>query len=390
MWLSYLIAFVPILVGGILWLKSREVHWLEWLASAAAGLLTACIFNYVAVAGMTADEETWSGQIHTATFNPEWVEQYQEAVYTTITTTDSEGRTTTTTVFSHFETRYRTHSEYWECDTTTGDGHLISQSFYDEICRNFNNKTTTSVFKSGFYSGDQNIYVSHNMTGFIYPTTTWRSFENRIKAAPSLFSYAAVPATAPVFEYPTNDNWLSSNRIIGTAVNKISLLEWDRLNARLGASKKVNLIIIGFEGQDSSVAHLQEAKWIGGKKNDLVLCVGDDWSYVFGWTEKHLVKRNLETIILETEWDALIPKIEEEVRANYVIRKWSQFDYITVEPPTWSYFVLILIMGATQFGIWKVATSNDVKESDPIGKNVLIGICRFLDDALGSIRGIFR
>ena len=49
----------------------------------------------------------------------------------------------------------------------------------------------------------------------------------------------------------------------------ISARKWDELNARLGPSKQVNLIIVRLKMPQE--ARDLEAKWVGGKKNDLVL-----------------------------------------------------------------------------------------------------------------------
>lgn len=178
---------------------------------------------------------------------------------------------------------------------------------------------TKSTYKSGFYSGDPNIYSTENRTGYVSPVTTNYSFENRIKACPSVFSFNKVPKGVKVFEYPYSRNIFMSDRLRNSSID---ILKWDQMNSRLGPIKKVNVILVNFEKQSSDMAHYQEAAWIGGKKNDLVLCYGTDWSYVFGWTEEEIVKRNLEKILLDnSKDDSIIPKIEEEIIKNYKIKE---------------------------------------------------------------------
>lgn len=355
MWFAYFLALIPAIAGGVLWIKSEKIVWQEWAISTVTSLVTVAIFHFVSIHGMTGDSETWSGKITEATFHPQWVEEYTVDIYKTVK--DKKGHEEK--VFDHTETRYRTHSEHWNCYTSLDNEYSIEQATFEEISKNFNCKETRDGHKSGFYSGDPHIYVATNKTGYLYPVTTWRTFENRVKAAPSLFSYSEVPATVPVFPYPANSNFMTSDRLIGQARRDVSILEWDRMNARLGPFKKVNVILIGFSDADSSIAHDQEAKWIGGKKNDLVLCYGTGWSYVFGWTERDLVKANLQTILLKGPIDTtIIPKIEKEVTDNYKIKDWSKFDYITIEPPTWAYWVLLLVMVLTQGGFWAWALLN--------------------------------
>jgi len=133
-----------------------------------------------------------------------------------------------------------------------------------------------------------------------------------------------------VFEYPQNKNWQSSDRLLGRARSDFNLLEWDKVNSRLGPSKKVNVIAVGFEADsDSILGQYQEAKWAGGKKNDLVICYGGQpgkaaWVYVFGWTESEGVKRDLESLFIKAEREkedkdvvlpgmTLLPKMEKLV-----------------------------------------------------------------------------
>jgi hypothetical protein len=367
MWILYLIAIIATIVGGVLWMKFKEIKLWEWLVSAGIAFAISGLFHVFIVYGMTSDVETWSGRISYAVHYPRWVEQYQEAVYKTETYRDSKGNTHTRRDSSHYETPYPTHPEHWKMTLDFGtveETHRISKGRYTSIKNVFGNKIrTTQPYKSGFYSGDKNIYTAYNNTGKLLPVTTRKSWTNRVKAAPSVFSYVKVPEGSGVFEYPANKNIERSDRLLGTTGLNIFL--WDCMNSRLGPTKKVNVIMVGFKG-DSSLADLQEAKWVGGKKNDLVLCVGYKhidkpvWSRVFGWTEREDVKRNLETILIKNPINNdIIPLIEEEIRKNYVIKDWSKFDYITLEPPWWSYFVLLLVSGAIQALVLVMAFKNE-------------------------------
>ena len=98
---------------------------------------------------------------------------------------------------------------------------------------------------------------------------------------------------------------------------------------------------------------------------------------VYGWTEKEGVKKSLQTILLEGPLgDELIPKIEREVAANYLIKDWSKFDYITVEPPTWSFMALVAAMLLVQVGYWVFAFLNEATKWE--------------DTFAGSVHGRFR
>jgi len=368
MWFFYLFAFIPVVAGAILWVKDKEVTWWEWLAGAGIGFVLAITFHVTIATSMTSDIETWSGRVTQATFHPWWKERYTTTE--TYTTGSGKNRRTHTRIV----VRYREHSEHWTCRTTLGFmmGCRISKSQFNDFSKKFDcAPVKTKAWKSGLVRGDPNIYVIRNKSGHVIPVTTTKRWTNRVQASPSVFKFAAVPEDAPVYDYPGNPSIWRSGRLLGTA-RAVDLYKWDQMNARLGPVKKVNVVMAGFEpGTDSFVGQQQEAKWLGGKKNDLVICVAGlagqvpEWVYVFGWTEQEIVKRNLEMLLRDMPLEAgMIPVIEKEVRANYIIKDWDKFDYLSVEPPGWTYIVFILVMAGAQTGFYIFAHRNDARTKE--------------------------
>lgn len=360
MWIFYAFAALPLAMGAGLWAFNRQVVWWEWLAGAALGFALAGVFQLLSVWGMAADTETWSGEISRVVHYPQWVEEYK------VKHTAKVGKSTVT----YYTTHYRTHKEYWTAETTLNQEFRVEAGYFNEIVKNFGGRITGEyVHKRGFDSGDSNIYTARNETGYLYPVTAHRSFENRIKAAPSLFSFAKIPAKAEVFHYPANRHWNQSDRLIGTAAKTVDILEWDRMNSRLGPLKLVNVIMAGFGDKPADAAQWQQAAWIGGKKNDLVLCYGGpdalrpSWAMVFGWTEAEKVKRDLESVLLFNPVDtSILPLIERTILASYQIKDWSKFDYITITPPIWAYWAYFIIAGGAQAAFWWWAHNNEEKK----------------------------
>lgn len=370
--LLYFIALLPMAVGGYLWVTDYKVNLLEWLLGSVIGIFIAGGFHYFAFYQMVSDWQTLSGHVTETFYSPRWVERS--------TVVRQRGNHYVT------ETEHQTHPEYWEACLELGSAlpsrliepansktdkkaptfsHIasvrIAKTEYQQIAKEFGKIEKRRGTKSNYYSGDPYIYIAVNKKNVCIPVTQQKLFYNRIKAAPSLFSYRQISDTISVFPYPENKNLLASDRLLGTAGEMLNIRLWDEMNSRLGPNSKVNVILVGFGNQPSSIAHDQEAKWIGGKKNDLVLCYGGinphhaAWSYVFGWTEENIVKRNLETLLLTQPIDKnMIPLIEAEIVQNYQIKKWSKFDYITITLPWWTYLSLFLTMVVytTAYGFW--------------------------------------
>jgi hypothetical protein len=213
--------------------------------------------------------------------------------------------------------------------------------------------------------GDPNDYYAYRKTDWIEPVTTLKRWTNKVKAAPSVFSFIEVPTNVPVFNYPQNKDEWHSDRLLGLAKGDINLFKFDCMNARIGAAKKVNIIMIGFDSSDSMLAEYQQAKYIGGKKNDIVLCYGKGWTRVFGWTDSELVKENLQTILLKnTINDDILPLIEKEIVKNYKIKDWTQFDYLSVEPTTNHYIWFFIIMFVIQTTLYIAFSVYDIDIAD--------------------------
>lgn len=380
MWFFYLFALVPVLVGAFFLWKDKQVCWWEWLLGSAAAFIVAGLLHACAILGMTADVETWSGVITATTHYGQWVEEYEQMHTRQVADgTDKDGNTTYRTEI-YYTTEHATHWEHWDVDRDFGadqDAPDVERGLHETVKAKFGGGVDKTYEQScthgGHYDGgDRNAYVTLNKTQYVFPVTKTKNFENRVKAAPSVFSFVTVPTNINVYPWPNNPNWMQSDRLLGTASLLVSTYKWDCLNTALGPTKRVNLIMVGFGNEPTDYGQYQQAKWIGGKKNDLVLCFGGatkdqpaQWAYVFGWTENELVKKNLQSILLEHPInDSILPLIAEEVQRNYVIKDWHKFDYITIDPPTWSYWVYFIVMILTQGGLYYYFRVNEFDQDN--------------------------
>ncbi len=382
MWLCYLIATVPLILGGSLWIFTRRITVFEWCAGTLIALGICAGFHWYTLKSQLTDMEIWSGPVIAVTHIPKW----------TCSSNEDEGP-------SQIE-----RSASWVATVDYGrlkESYYIKQEAFQEIRKAFGVETLDIVpgHRPGYKSGDRNDYRATNKSGVLIPGHTTRTFQNRLKAGPNVFSFPEVPGDIHTFEHPAGSyefnilrelvlpgededqddektkgilkhikyapTFRTSKRLLGQAGKHFSILEWDKLNARLGPDKRVNLIAVGFEG-DASMGTWQEARWLGGKKNDLVICYGPpmesgkpSWTYCFGWTESDLVKRELASLFLNSRPnDLLLPHIEGCVRAHYRPHDWKQFDYLTIEPPPSAYPTLLLVMLIVQAGFWITAYSN--------------------------------
>ena len=164
---------------------------------------------------------------------------------------------------------------------------------------------------------------------------------------------------------PASDDAFRSDRLVGTA-SLLNLTEFDRMNARLGPSKRVNVILVGMGNRDSMAGQWQEAAWYGGKKNDVVITWGGlnthpTWVRAFGWTDSKTCLRTLESLVLERGMtDVTLPLIETEIRRSYRLKDWDKaFAHIRVPPPAWAVWTYFIVTISAQVGFWYWAHSSE-------------------------------
>lgn len=340
MYIFYLLALIPVFVGCCFWIYNKEFTFWEWMLCVLLSFSSALGFHLIVKFSSNYDTQFVSGKVIKATFHPEWVEQYLVPIYRTVCR--SSGKSTyCTSQFSHYETRYRTHDKFWDATSDIPSTHVISASKFQEIKKVFKNLNTEKPYKSGFFSGDPNVYVSYNKTNVVIPINEETTWTNPIKNKSSLFNFSSVSSgdLKKIYEYPKSTNWFVSPRLLGGAKKRIPTKEWDILNTELDKKKKVNLIMVEFpDTLPSDICLTQEAYWKGGKQKDIVLCyrINADnivsSAYVFGWTESELLKRNLETLLLTSKIDkSVIPQIKEQVESFYILKDFTKYKYISTK-----------------------------------------------------------
>ena len=381
MYQYYLIACVPAILGGMLCYFNKNINWKEWLVGSGIAFALAGIINLMTVASMTEDIQYLSGNGISAVYNPEWIETYQEATYRHWDTYETAGygkhRRTYVEhhrIFTGYRTCFRTHYASASLTASYGWGltenYNISAGEFETIANQFGSREITPQNHTGFYSGDRNVYSTINRNGVIVPTISKHTWVNKVQGSPSTFSFHKVADTVPVYPYPDFSSHFVSERLLGDAQSKFSIRKFDEMCSRLGTSKKCNVIFVGFNNADSNLAMQQRDKWLGGKKNDIVICYGYAplegnistvvWVKCFGWFTNEAMGQNLEKLFLENPLnDSLLPLIENEIKATYVRRDWKAMDLIDVQPTAGWYWVLIITMLVTQIGLYIFFNMND-------------------------------
>lgn len=182
------------------------------------------------------------------------------------------------------------------------------------------------------------------------PVSRGNSYVNYIKAAPdSLFSkteYAHNKWIDKVPLYPNSfyDYW-HIDRVFGVEQPRV----WNEyLHEKLkevGPAKQANVVII-VANADETYADAINYRWLGGKKNDVVVVIGSadkkniDWVKVVSWAKDNVFHVRLRDSLMEAkvlEPVQTIDLIIDHVWKGFKRREMKEFEYLKfqIDPPDW-------------------------------------------------------
>lgn len=356
---TFLLLVIPVVGWLVVWCKLKTIATWEWVSGiCAAALILAFVFG-VNSCSRRHDREILSGQAYKACHTPWWRAEWEEleTYYTTESDgVDSKGNPQTKQVeHTRWVTKTETHQPKWWLETTLGEMR-IDETWFNRICNNYGSYKELGR-RLNYDAGDRYDYFADikdkSPEWPDIPVHTAASWSNPFLGSDTIRLGQPVDDDEAkklgLAEYPDAGNPFRSDRVIGAPV---SPYRWDQLCAALGPQKKVNLTLINFGGADMAKAVKQRDYWRNGRKNDLVLCYGTGWSYVFGWSKHELVKQELQTLLLENEVNNdLLPKIAEIVRRDFQPYEWAQEEATPVPVPTWVVLLAFVLMIGTQIGL---------------------------------------
>lgn len=213
------------------------------------------------------------------------------------------------------------------------------------------------------------------------PVAVPSSYTNYIKGAPdSLFNTLADMKAVERFEervppYPSSVHDLHYvNRVLSVGFALPEASQWNLAMAmmlrKLGPAKQVNTVIVLAKETDPEFATAIRAKWLGGKKNDVVVVLGTpeypklSWVRVLSWTDEELFKVQLRDALQglgTADQVGVMSLIEQHIQASFVRRPMTDFEYLADEaqPPLYLLIALFLLSVGASVGLAFVFARND-------------------------------
>lgn len=334
-----LLMLMPVLITVAAFIMFRPV--LEWKQCLATIGICACIVvggYFFSVTSSTTDVEILSGRISRKGSVKVGCEHSYPCNCRTETTGSGSSQTTTTV-----------------CDTCYDHSFDIDWVLYTNIGKSIRIRRID----------DQGLKTPPRWTAAFVgePVALENYFVNYVKANPDsvLVRHNAVrvdglPVPEPpvsVYDYYRVDRYLTVAFTDPGYQGMVWML--NELNANLGPLKQVNVVVVAAKTADERYSQAIEEKWLGGKKNDLVLILGVpeypriEWSHVMSWSRSEDMKVNIEEAVEEIgdlrEKQKIIQVLDKEIREHWSRRQMKDFEYlaVSVRPSTRSMVTIFLI-----------------------------------------------
>lgn len=344
-----LLILIASLTSSIIYVLNKEITTKEYiimLTSTIAGVLLVWGISMLPIAN---DKKFESGAIWQTKYHPYFVEEYRQP-HTVCTSTGK-----TTSCYTYYTTEHAVYKDRWSVWDTLDREWNVSQSYHNKIKQDFGNRVTITKpnkCKNGgkIIKGDPNVYVYNNYTRtYNYPTNRIVGWHNKLKQKSNVFKRETEYKKA----YPKSISIETTNRLM-VEENGLTKKDWDILNSRLYDEVfKVNLILTKIDKAED--AKKLEDAWISGKKNDLVICIEGRYKEprfvkVFGWSSQSIVKRKLESYILDKGIGKdNLEEIYKIIQKDYLPYDFNRFKYLVLTPPF--YIILLALFTSIVIGI---------------------------------------
>ena len=204
------------------------------------------------------------------------------------------------------------------------------------------------------------------------PVVVPHIFKNYIKANPNTVLSRTGNKEIPGLPVPPNPvniyDYYRVNRFLTVGYNDPNANDWlwllDNLNATQGPRKQVNAIVVAVKTDNQDYSYLLEEKWLGGKKNDLIVLIGVpeypkiSWVKIISWSKSENMKVELRDKILEIgdmqHRNEIVSAIDAQIQTNWKRRHMADFEYLMagIQPPLW--MILMLFVAGALAAIYMV------------------------------------
>ena len=392
-WFATLIPIIACIVGYLLWPK--KLTWFELLIPTTVCFLFIILTKFSVEKALLDDTQYLSGTVMNAQYYEYWStwiskkcpEQYACGSYTT-------GSGKNKTRHTKYCTRWvdcsycDKHSEYWQITDNYNHIWSVTKEEYERLGKQWNSRPVfvdqDRHIVNHFGCGEDGDMYQHNWDSGMLSIegSTWtESYENHVQISKSSFNIGEVSKEDVkkhgLYEYPTLQNYhqtnilgLDSATFVDTNHKLGAAKLFEYFNSVYGPKRKIKVFVLMFYGKDIETAVKQKNYWVNGNKNEVVICIDVDratgkinWVYPFSWTENKRIQVDIREDVSNMkvlDFTKLYHTVDEDTK-SFAYRDFHQFDYLSVDPPTWEVWFVYLFTIALTIGILYGCVTNEIE-----------------------------
>ena len=370
-----IIFLIPLIFAIFLVIFFREkVTWWEYLLLVIPSFILSSLIYFGMISHSKSDVEYLGDYVVEIRYYEPWDEYIQQTCTRTYTTGSGDNEVTHTETYDCSYVSH--HKAEWFQVLSNGNKCAITKEEYNRLFNLWAMEKSVFVdMPRKYHRVDGDMYykrfdgiVSHSKT-----VTFERHYENKVKASRSIFGFTNITKDDAkkigLHDYPPltlqkgGKPWgcdKNQNPFLGYTPNTAELTRWQFINGYYGSTKQIRVFLLFFYNEPQSIMQDQRDYWVGGNKNEMVLCFGMDsitkkihWADAFSWSDKPTFEvnfRNLMSGKSTLDLFELADFVEYGARNYWVRKKFEDFKYLSIELTgtqlIWL-FIIILIFNAS-------------------------------------------
>lgn len=388
LWLALII---PIIFAIIALIKFRkQIAFWEPFIPVLATLVLILIFKVIGYYSLTSDNEYWGNNVTEVRYYEDWNEWIERTCSEQYACgTDSKGNTQYCT--RYYDCSYcQYHSAYYTMVLNDGDEMTISKSYFDYLTKRFNRPAVFVDMHRDYHTHDGDMYETEwgGDDASLEFIASEHTYENKVQCSDDVFNYPEVSEedvkTYKLFDYPEIDDNYKLNAIIadsGLTYNQAWIHDFDVINGKLGMGKQVRVWIVLMKNSLRERANMQEWYWKGGNKNELIYVINLDdrkyvkWCKVISWTEREDLKVETRSWVevnfknKPLDLKEFAQYLTPQIASKWQRKHFEDFDYISVDTPTWSIWCtwILSVLACAGIYFWLI-TNEYTDENQPLSK----------------------
>lgn len=379
-----IIGFIlPFIVAVFLLLFFRkQTMWWEYLVLIVPSLLLFLLTRTIMVSVNETDTEYLGAYITKVRHYDEWDEWVKRTCSKRVPSgRDSNGNTTYRTVY--YDCSYRRyHPERWSYFDNNGEEHwLFYEEEFDAIRKRFNSPMVFVDMNRKYYriDGDAQDYYWLGTKSTIRTVTYDRTYENKIQSSRSIFNFEYINEKEAhelgLYDYPKIEEY-DQNPVLSDSISvsdkQIDAVKY--INGYHGKNHQFRMYVLLFKDKDIEISEQQRSYWVGGNKNELVVCLGMkdsttvSWCNAFSWCDAPTLEVKTESYFAEKDSLDLISYCDYIetllIKDEWVRKEFVDFDYVRPEMSMTQYIWLIIIVFLYNIGISLFIILNDFRNRE--------------------------